>query len=288
MAMNRVCKILGITKPVVQAPLLMITSPKLCAAVSNAGGLGCLGINIYGKPEATLAGMRKSIQETKKLTDKPFAINAFPKAGDHFGLKDGLINICKEEGVKVIVFVGETSEKEIKELKQQGFTVIARELTPTIKGAQKAERAGADIIVATGCDEGGIMPSNHTGTISQVALLSDAVKVPILAAGAIINEKMAKASAIVGAEGAFVGTRFILSEENPVPPMAKKDILNTPADDYIVAPFMNGFARHKKSPEKAKNNGFGNNTLAVCNLAPLIKSIEPCKKIVEEIARGYL
>jgi len=314
---NRVCKILGITKPVIQAPLAWITSPKLCAAVSNAGGLGCLGINGgFKKPEKTIEGtiaeMRKSIREIKRLTDKPFAVNAFPSAIDPFGFAKHTIQLCKEEGVKILVFVGDTDEKEISKLKEDGFTLITRELNPTVRGAQKAERAGADIIVATGCDEGGTMPRLSTGTFSQVALLSEAVKVPVLAAGGIVNEKMAKASAIVGAEGAFVGTRFILSEENPASQITKNDILNTHPDDYIVYTIMNGLARYRTTPHKIGKEGLlankkgdfnpttgsfydgmlkGNldaSVNSVSNLAPLIKSIDPCKKIVEEIARGYL
>ncbi|ORX58357.1 2-nitropropane dioxygenase-like enzyme [Piromyces finnis] len=317
MAMNRVCQILKIEKPVIQAPLFWLTSPKLCAAVSNAGGLGVLGFNGgFKKPantaEETIKGMRKSIHEIRKLTDKPFAINAFPSSIDFFGLNKNIIQLCREENVKTLVFVGQTEEEEIFKLKEEGFTLITRELNPTVRGAQKAEKAGADIIVATGCDEGGTMPRLSTGTLSAVALLSDAVKVPVLAAGGIINEKLAKATAIVGAEGAFVGTRFILSEENPASMVAKKDILKTHPDDLIVYTVMNGLARYRTTPHKFGKDGLlanqkgdfnpptgslydgvikGNldaSVNSVCNLAPLIKSIDPCKKIVEEIAKGYL
>ncbi|ORY61979.1 2-nitropropane dioxygenase-like enzyme [Neocallimastix californiae] len=317
MASNRVCKILGITKPVVQAPLYWLTSPKFCAAVSNAGGLGVLGVCCgFKKPVNSVKDMvveyRKSIQEMRRLTDKPFGFNAFPKAFDPYGFSKATIELCKEEGVKTIVFVGETSKEEIAKLKEDGFTVIVREINPSVRGAQKAVKAGADIIVATGCDEGGTMPRLSTGTFAQVALLKEAVKVPILAAGGIVNETMAKASAVVGAEGAFVGTRLILSEENPAALNVKQDILKTHPDDYIVYTIMNGLARYRTTPHKIGKDGFlankkndfdpttgsfyeglikGNldaSVNSVSNLAPLIKSIDPCKKIVEEIAKGYM
>jgi len=317
MVMNRVCQILKIEKPVIQAPLVWITSPKLVAAVSNAGGLGCLGINGgFKKPvktvEETITEMRKSIREIKRLTNKPFAMNAFPTKIDPFGFGKGIIQLCKEEGVKILVFVGDTDENEIAKLKEEGFTLITRELNPTVKGAQRAEKAGADIVVATGCDEGGTMPRLSTGTFSQVALLSEAVKVPVLAAGGIVNEKMAKASAVVGAEGAFVGTRFILSEENPTNQKIKEDLLKTHPDDYITFTVMNGMARSRVPPHKVGKESLAANmkgnfnpktgspfegiikgdldatAVSVSNLTPLIKSIDPCKKIVEEIARGYM
>jgi len=317
MVMNRVCQILKIEKPVIQAPLFWMTSPKLVAAVSNAGGLGVLGVNGgFKKPETTYDGtineMRKSIQETKRLTKKPFALNVFPTKGDIFGFSKGIIQLCREEGVKTLVMVGETSEEEISKLKEEGFTLITRELNPTVRGAQRAEKAGADIVVATGCDEGGLIPRLSSGTFSQVALISDAVKVPVLAAGGIINEKMAKASAIVGAEGAFVGTRFILSEENPTNQKIKEDLLKTHPDDYITFTVMNGMARSRVPPHKVGKESLAANmkgnfnpktgspfegiikgdldatAVSVSNLTPLIKSIDPCKKIVEEIARGYM
>lgn len=317
MSVNRVCQILKIQKPVIQAPLVWLTSPKLVAAVSNAGGLGVLGINGgFEKPvktiNETVEGMRKSIHAIRKLTDKPFAVNAFPASGDPFGFSKHITQLCKEEQVKTLVFVGNTEEEEIFKLKEEGFTLITRELNPSVRGALKAEKAGADIIVATGCDEGGTMPGISTGTTAAVALLSDAVKVPVLAAGGIVNEKMARVSACAGAEGAFVGTRFILSEECPASPVTKKDILDTHPDDYLLYTIMNGFARYRTTPHKVgrdgvqanKNGDFNPTTgdfyrgmlkgdldasvISVCNLASLIKTIDPCEKIVNEIAKAYL
>ena len=79
--MNRVCEILGITKPVIQAPMAWITSSDLVAAASNAGGLGILGTSadfteIIKGVEETVEEMRRTIRRTKELTDKPFGINA--------------------------------------------------------------------------------------------------------------------------------------------------------------------------------------------------------------------
>ncbi|ORX85025.1 2-nitropropane dioxygenase-like enzyme [Anaeromyces robustus] len=314
--MNRVCKILGIQKPVIQAPMMWITSPKLVAAVSNAGGLGVLGIcGGYKKPvftmEENISEIRKSIHQIKELTDKPFGVNVFPSSKSK-GLSKLIIQICKEENVKILVTVGAASPKEYGQWKKDGFTLIARDFNPTVRGAIALENAGADIIVATGCDEGGSMPSLSTGTISAVALLSDAVKVPVLAAGGIINEKMAKAAAIVGAEGAYVGTRFILSKECPAHDAIKKDILNTHPDDYIVYSIMNGLSKSRTTPHKigkealqANLKGNLNPTIgdffaagiqgkldegcnSICNVASLIKTIDPCKDIVDEIARAWV
>ena len=88
-----------------------------------------------------------------------------------------------------------------------------------------------DILVATGCHEDGGMPVEATGTIVKTALMGDEVSITVLAAGGIVNEAMAKASACVGAEGAYAVTRFVMSNECRAAQATKEDILNTEADD---------------------------------------------------------
>lgn len=314
--MNRVCQILNITKPVIQAPMAWITSPELVAAVSNAGGLGVLGTSggfetLVSSVEETVEEMRKVIRRTKELTDKPFGMNIFPAASDPYGFSKATIELCKEEGVMILVAAGNIAPEEYKQWKRDGFTLIVREMNPTVRGAIEAEKAGADIIVATGCDEGGCMPVLTTGTIAAVALFKDAVSIPILAAGGIVNENMAKASAAVGAEGAFAGTRFILSKECRASENTKNDIMETHPDDYIVFTQMNGMARWRTTPHKIGFDGLeenkkGNNNPesgsfyygmlkggldegvnTVSNVACLIKRIDSCKDIVDELAKAY-
>ncbi|OUM64322.1 hypothetical protein PIROE2DRAFT_8945 [Piromyces sp. E2] len=314
--MNRVCQILKIQKPVIQAPMSWITNAALVSAVSNAGGLGVLGPNAgFLKPvvsvKDTVECMRKTIRETRRLTDKPFGLNISPSVMDPQGYGKALIDLCKEEGVNVIVIAGVCAPDDYRKLKEKGFTVIAREMNPSIRGAIEIEKAGADIIVATGCDEGGCMPILTTGTTAATALLSSAVKIPVLSAGGIINEKMARAAAAVGAEGVFVGTRFILSKECPSSQATKDDIMNTHPDDFLVFTHMNGTSRWRTTPHKTGRDGIEENKKgnlnapcgdfrgsmllgkletgvnSVCNLAPLIKSIDSCKDIVNELARPF-
>ncbi len=315
--MNRVCEILKIKYPVIQGPMAWITSSDLVAAVSNAGGLGVLGTSadsteiVRGVPES-VEEMRKAIRNTKALTDKPFGINVFPEAGDPYGFSKAMIELAKEEGVMILVVAGNVSPDEIRTWKRDGFTVIMREATPTVRGAQLAEEAGADIVVATGCDEGGCMPGLSTGTTAITALLSDAVRIPVLAAGGIVNEKLARAAQIAGAEGVFVGTRFILSKECRAAEATKKDIMDTHPDDFIVFTQSDGYSKWRTTPHKYGKEGLeankrgdmnppsgsfyygmlkgdpdaGVNT--VSNLSGLIKSIDPCEKIVVELGEPFV
>ena len=314
--MNRVCEILGITKPVIQAPMAWITSPELAAAVSNAGGLGVLGTSAGSEEikrglEETVEDMRLAVRKTKELTDKPFGVNVFPSVIDPYGFSKAIIEMLKEENVKVLVVAGAIAPDEFKAWKADGFTLIVREMNPTVRGAIEAEKAGADIIVATGCDEGGCMPSLTSGTTAVTALLSEYVNIPVLAAGGIVNEKMALAAKVVGAEGVFVGTRFILSKECRAADATKADIMATHPDDYIVFTQMNGNARWRTTPHKHGYEGLeankrgdlnppsgsffygmlkgdpdaGVNTVA--NVTSLIKSIDSCEEIVNELARPF-
>ena len=81
--MNRICEILGISKPVIQGPMVWLTDAKLAAAVSNAGGLGSLGPNagqtaVTRDPDGTTKNMRAEIRKVRALTDKPFSVNVLP------------------------------------------------------------------------------------------------------------------------------------------------------------------------------------------------------------------
>lgn len=314
--MNRVCEILGITKPVIQAPMTWITSPELAAAVSNAGGLGILGFNAgfeTGKstPQETAEEMRKVIRRTKELTEKPFGMNVMTKAYDGAGFSEATVKVCKEEGVAVLAAIGTLDAEQIKEWKDAGFRVIYRDMYPTIASAKAAEMAGVDVLVATGCDEGGGMPVEATGTIVKTAIIADAVQIPVLAAGGIVNEALARASACVGAEGVYAGTRFILSKECHAAQSTKDDILNTAADEYIVLTEGNGCVKWRCTPhtvakkavaENQKGNltpstgSFFNGMLkgdmeaginTVSSAASLIRSIDSCEDIVNELARPF-
>ncbi len=314
--MNRVCEILGITKPVVQAPMTWITSPELVAAVSNAGGLGVLGFNAgfeTGKatPEETAEEMRKIIRKTKVLTDKPFGMNVMTAAFDGAGFSKATIQVCREESVQVLVAIGALDAAQVKEWKDAGFKIIYRDMYPTVASAKAAEAAGVDILVATGCDEGGGMPVEATGTIVKTALIADAVSIPVLAAGGIVNEAMAKASACVGAEGAYAGTRFVMSTECRAAQATKEDILATGADDLIVLTEADGYLKWRSTPHKVAQEAVAENTKGnlkpsigsfyagmlkgdmdagintVSSAASLIRSIDSCEDIVNELARGY-
>jgi len=233
---NRISQILGIERPVIQGPLSWLTDARLVAAVSNAGGLGVLGPNAgltaetaVSTPEATAEKMREEIRKTKKLTEKPFGVNLIPTA-DNDIWTPAILKVIKEEGVRAVVYTGYGEGSIIPalfdELKAAGIAIIYRDINPTPENTREAEHAGADIIVATGFDEGGTLPGNVLGTFSIVPMIVDAaVNVPVLAAGGIVDKRTARAAEALGAEGVFAGSVFISTLESRVPQSIKEKIV---------------------------------------------------------------
>jgi len=293
-----------------------ITSSKMVSAVSNSGGLGVLGScagfkKQFDTIDGTIEEMRKVIRQTKKLTNKPFGMNVSPSIDDILGFSKATVQLCKEEGVKILACAGSHSSEDIKKWKEDGFTVMVRHAVPNVRDAVEAEKAGADILVITGCDNGGWIPVNCNSTAATVSLISKKVKIPIVAAGGIINEDMAKAAAAVGAEGAYLGTRFMLSKECHIPDKVKNEILHTHPDDLVTFTNFGGIAKWRVLPYKfgkeaveANKNGNLNpltgsylaalvngeldkGVVSVSNVASLAGSIDSCEAIVNEISRAF-
>lgn len=245
MVKNRICEILGIEKPVIQAPLSWLTDAKLVASVSQAGGLGTLGPNAgltlqmsATSPEDRAEKMRAEIIKTKSLTNRPFAVNIIPSpVGDAW--TPLIKNVMKQEGVKVAVYTGDGVDTIMpalfSELKDAGIKIIYRDCNPTPENTRLAEQAGADIIVATGFDEGGTLPGKALGTFSIVPLIADSVKnTPILAAGGITDKRGARAVHALGASGVYSGSAFIATKECRVPQSVKEQIINATGLDLLL------------------------------------------------------
>ena len=236
---NRVCQILKIEKPVIQGPMFWLTDAKLVASVSEAGGLGVLGPhaeqNSLPKDDNERAErMRAEIRKVKELTSKPFGINIFHSGQNPDVQLELMLKVVYEEKVPVAVVVHdgpEIAEDIIKELKAHDVTIVYRQITVTPDNAIKAEKAGVDIIVATGMDEGGTLPNHNIGTFSIVPLIVDTVKIPVMAAGGITDRRTFNAAFALGAEGVFCGTLFLSATESRASQNVKEMIVKTNASD---------------------------------------------------------
>jgi enoyl-[acyl-carrier protein] reductase II len=132
----------------------------------------------------------------------------------------------------VVVHDGpDIAEDIVKELKSHEITVVYRQISITPEIAKKAEKAGADIIVATGMDEGGTLPAHNIGTFSIVPLIVDSVNIPVMAAGGITDRRTFNAAFALGAEGVFCGTLFLSAKEARTSQNVKEMMLKANATD---------------------------------------------------------
>lgn len=250
---NKLCDVLKIEYPILQAALSWITDANMVAAVSNAGGMGVLGPNAGAKFEGTRKigteeRLRTELRKIKSLTNKPFALNIilpFNEDEDIDSYSRITLDVAFEEGVENFLTVGKVNKKFFKYIKEHNGHIIHRELTPTPEGAKKAEQEGAAVIIATGYDEGGWIPQNHIGTFSIVPLIVDAVNIPVMAAGGINDLRGVRAAFAFGADGVYVGTRFIASTECPASNATKQDIINSKAEDLIFVSSTQRSTPHK-------------------------------------------
>ena len=195
---TEVTKLLGIQYPVIQGGMAWVAEHHLAAAVSEAGGLGLIGASA-----APAEWVRNEIREAKKLTDKPFGVNIMLMSP----YADEVAKVVAEEGVKVVTTGAGNPEKYMELWKNAGIRVIP--VVASVALARRMERAGADAVVAEGCESGGHI--GETTTMALVPQVADAVKIPVIAAGGIADGRGMAAAFMRGAEAVQLGSRFVAS-----------------------------------------------------------------------------
>ncbi len=264
MKKTRLCEVLGVEYPIIQAPMDWITDAGLAAAVSSAGGLGVIGPNA-GEREVTDSivetgeRLRRQIRKAKRLTDKPFGVNliymevpvGFPEGGNAFS--DQCLKVVLEEGVPVVVLVGNAPQAYTKEVKRKGIKVLYRPLPEvSVAVAEKGEEAGIDAFVAVGFEGGGHTGDNCIATSVLVPQIVDALSIPVVAGGGIVDGRGLAAALSWGAQGIYMGTRFIATVECPAHENVKRAIVE--ADDMSTTAVRGsiGAVRGLKTPLVAR------------------------------------
>ena len=247
---NRLTSRLGLQYPIIQGPLGGLSSQRLTAAVSNYGGLGSFGAHGL-KPEA----IRNVIREIKALTPKPFAMNLWVSMEDEGALTsteeafdrslaplakhiesvggtkpsyhsyepihfEDQVQVLLDEGISAFSFIyGIPSKQILDEFRRKGVVLIGT--ATTVDEATAVEKAGVNVIVASGFEAGGhrgsfLQPSEDslTGTMALVPQVVDAVRAPVVAAGGIGDARGIAAAFALGAEGVQMGTAFLACEES--------------------------------------------------------------------------
>jgi nitronate monooxygenase len=195
-----VCKLLGIERPIVQAPMAAI--PQLAAAVSNAGALGMLTLTWSADAGA-------DVRETAALTARPFGGNLVLTEDHHRRLDQAL-----EAGLRIVSFMWGDASDYVEDVHAAGGVVM--HTVGTAEQARRAVASGVDVIVAQGVEAGGHVWGT-VGTLPLVPAVVDAVApTPVIAAGGIGDARGVAAVLALGAQAAWLGTRFLLAEEMPI------------------------------------------------------------------------
>jgi nitronate monooxygenase len=273
---NRLTSRLGLRYPIIQGPLGGLSSQRLTAAVSNYGGLGSFAAHGL-KPEA----IRKVIREIKGLTAKPFAMNLWVSMEDEGALTsteeafhrslsplakhiesaggtmpsyrsyepirfEDQIQVLLDEGSSAFSFIyGIPSKQILDEFRRQGVVLIGT--ATTVDEAIALEKAGVDVIVASGFEAGGHRGSflqrsedSLTGTVALVPQVADAVRLPIVAAGGIGDARGIVAAFALGAEGVQMGTAFLACEESGANTLHRKALLRGQAKQTALTRGFSG------------------------------------------------
>lgn len=210
---TRFTQLLGLTYPVMSAPMSNHSGGQLAAAVSLAGGLGTFGgSNGWGAD-----WMRQQIAHVRSQTDRPFGVGFITQLIEPDPTN---FEIALEEGVPVIIFSFTDPQPWLGRAKAAGAVTICQ--VQSLELAQLAVAAGADVLLAQGNEAGG-----HTGSMNLLPLLVDLVErypeIPILAAGGITSGRALAAVLAAGAQGASLGTVLLATPEAVEVPDAFKE-----------------------------------------------------------------
>lgn len=299
MIKSRICDLLGIKYPIFQGGMAWISESGLASAVSNAGGLG-----IISCVNAGTEVIREEIRKCKEMTDKPFAVNIMLQAPNAAEIAQLVI----DEKVPVVTTGAGSPAKYMDAWLAAGIKVI-----PVVAAASLAvrmERLGAVAIIAEGGESGG-----HIGEMNTMALIpnvTDAVSVPVIAAGGIADGRGMAAAFMLGAEGVQCGTRFLGATECIIHQTYKDKILAAAETDTVVtgktlghpvralkSPFTKKFAAMEKdpsvTPEQILEYGSGSLRKAVQNgdevygsfmagqSVGMVREIKPAAEIISEM-----
>ncbi|MBL7177946.1 MAG: nitronate monooxygenase [Desulfobacteraceae bacterium] len=297
---TRITELLGIEHPIIQGAMSWVSFPPLVAAVSNAGGLGILGAAFMSPEE-----LRRNIRKIKGLTDKPFGVNFMANNP----VIDELLDVIIEEEVPVASYGKGNPRRVLERTRSHGIINL-----PTMGGlrhALRAEQDGADAVIVQGTEAGG-----HTGFVSTlilVPMVASKLKIPVVAAGGIGNGRGLVAALALGAEGISMGSRFIVTQDAPVPRNVKQYLLERTAEDTVVTDNFTGvrcrvirnkfaenlveLAKDNRDPWEIMKAGVGKirkayvegdlegGSLAFGQVCGLIQDVPTCQELIDTIVK---
>lgn len=226
---TRVTEILGVEHPLIGGTMMWISTSDFVAAISNAGALGVLASAIYKSREE----FAYALDRLKGLTDKPFAVNLnlFPmmRPIDNNEYLDVLI----DKGVRIVETSGHSSPEDIcSRFKKEGLIWMHK--CVGIRYALKVQEMGADIVTVVGYENGGATGKLDIGTLVLVPRAAETLSIPVIGGGGISDGRGFLAALALGAEGAIIGTRLLVTREAPVHEKVKRALVEASEVDTML------------------------------------------------------
>jgi enoyl-[acyl-carrier protein] reductase II len=217
---NRICELLKIEHPIIQAGMIYNSGAKLAAAAANAGCFGLIGAGSM-RPDL----FRAQIQKARTLTDRPFGVN-LPLIYPH---TKECLEIALAEGIEVFFTSAGSPRRIAPLLKKQGRISVHVVAHPDL--ARKCEEAGCDAVVCEGFEAGGHNGRDEITTLVLVPECVDAVAIPVIAAGGVATGAQLAAVLALGAEAAQIGSRFAITQESSGHADYKQAVVDAGAGD---------------------------------------------------------
>lgn len=302
---TRLTGMLGIRYPILLGGMAWIGSPRLAAAVTDAGGLGVLGSSTMSPDELSAA-----VDQIREITDGPFGANIslVVDGGEQ------LAEVAMQKRVPVVVVSGGRPDRLTGRLRDAGVKVF--HTTSTAGMARKAVAAGVDAVIAEASEAAGHIGRDEIPLSVLVPLVREAVDVPVVAAGGIVCGRGMAAALALGADGVQLGTLFAVASESPAHPRYKELVLAAGERDPVVYARLEHPGRGLRTPaiehlikldcsgaspeeiDRARGLGRARKALLEGNEAEgifpaglgaaRIRAVRPVAGIIQSVVEGYL
>lgn len=217
--------ILNCEFPIMGAGMGGVARHELVAAISNAGGFGCLGM-----VREPVERIRSEINACRQLTQRPFAVNLIPAATEP-ALLESQLQVCFDLDVESMVLFWDVDTALVERLKARGITVIHQ--VGSVEQARRAIAAGADVIIAQGVEAGGHV-HGQTGLFALIPAVVEISPVPVVASGGVASGRGLAAALALGAQGVSCGSAFLATTEANVHPHHQQRVVEAGVDDTVL------------------------------------------------------
>ena len=209
MKRTRICDLLAIKYPIIQGGMLWLANAELASSVSNAGALGIISpMAGMGKCGSSSEHLKFQIAKARELTNRPFGVN-IPLDLEESGI---LVDVLLREEVEVVITAAGNPAHYTELLRQNGARVF--HVVSSVRQAQIAEACTVDAVIVEGVEAAGHIGFDELPLFSLIPQVADAVSIPVIGAGGIVDARGLVAALSLGAEGVQLGTRFVAVEES--------------------------------------------------------------------------